>query len=78
MGDPERSEHGPTPGAAAEVQALVALVQARYGHRLDEAQRAEVERQVAAIVERARALRACPLAPTDEPTPPWAPHRADP
>jgi len=66
---PERAE--------AEAEALFALVRARYGERLTEAQLAELRGIVASTVERARALRAIRLKNSDEPAQPFAPFRAD-
>ena len=63
--------------AAAEVEALFALVRARYGERVDAAQLAELRGIVASAVERARALRAIRLKNSDEPAQPFAPFRAD-
>lgn len=62
---------------AEEVEALFALVRARYGSRLDPDQLEAVHRQVREVVARARALRAVPLAGSDEPVPTWTPYRAD-
>lgn len=66
---PERAE--------AEAEALFALVRARYGERLTEAQLAELRGIVASTVERAHALRAIRLKNSDEPAQPFAPFRAD-
>lgn len=63
--------------AAAETEALFALVRARYGERLTEAQLAELRAIVAGTVERAQALRAIRLKNSDEPAQSFAPFRAD-
>ena len=63
--------------AEAEAEALFALVRARYGERLTEAQLAELRAIVASTVERAQALRAIRLKNSDEPAQPFAPFRAD-
>jgi len=66
------------PGPAeAEVEALFALVHARYGERVTEEQLAELRAIVAGTVERAQALRAIRLKNSDEPAQPFAPFRAD-
>ena len=63
--------------AAAEVAALFAIVKARYGARLDEAQLEGVRRGVEAIVDAARLVRAVRLANADEPYQTFRPYRAD-
>ena len=60
-----------------EAEALFALIRARYGERLNEAQLAELREQVASIVARARPLRAVRLKNSDEPAQPFAPFRAE-
>lgn len=62
----------------AEVEALFALVKARYGARLDPEQLAGVRETIAGIVEAARAVRAVRLGNADEPAQPFVPFRADP
>ena len=59
------------------VEALVALVRARYGARVTGEQLAELRDQVASQVARARVLRAIRLANADEPAQPFAPYRSD-
>jgi hypothetical protein len=61
----------------SEVEALVALVRARYGARLTGEQLAALRDQVASQVARARVLRAVRLANADEPAQPFAPYRSD-
>jgi hypothetical protein len=61
-----------------EIEALLALVRARYGRRLDADQWREVEQAVGAIASAARALRAARLDNADAPYPPFQPHRASP
>ena len=63
--------------AAAEDAALFAIVKARYGARLDEAQLEGVRRGVEAIVDAARLVRAVRLANADEPYQTFRPYRAD-
>jgi hypothetical protein len=63
--------------AQAEVDALFALVSARYGARLDSQQLDGVRKAIEAIVEQARAVRAVRLGNADEPTPPFRAHRGD-
>jgi hypothetical protein len=60
-----------------EVDALFALVSARYGARLTAAQLEEVKKGVETIVTGARALRAVRLANRDEPMQSFTPFRAD-
>ena len=62
---------------AMEIDALFALVRARYGARLTAEQLDEVRKGVVALVETARALRSVKLGNTDEPMQPFAPFRAD-
>lgn len=62
----------------AEVEALLALVASRHGARLDREQMADVRRIVEGLVDMARALRAVPLRPSDEPHPPFAALRSEP
>jgi hypothetical protein len=68
-----------TDGEAAqvEVDALFALVTARYGARLDPQQLEGLHRAIEAIVDQARAVRAVRLVNTDEPTPAFRAHRRD-
>jgi hypothetical protein len=63
--------------AAAEIAALFAIVKARYGTRLDEAQLEGVRKGVEAIVDAARLVRAVRLANADEPYQTFRPYRAD-
>jgi hypothetical protein len=63
--------------AGAEVDALLGLIERRYGERLDARQKADVRRILEGIVGGVRALRAAPLAASDEPYPPFLPHRID-
>lgn len=63
--------------AKAEVEALFALVTARYGARLDAQQREGVRKAIESIVEQARAVRAVRLDNGDEPTPAFRAYRAD-
>ena len=60
-----------------EVDALFALVSARYGARLTTAQLEEVRKGVETVVKSARALRAVRLANGDEPIQSFGPFRAD-
>jgi hypothetical protein len=62
----------------AEVDALLALVRARYGGRLDDAQWRDVEQAVLAVATASRALRAVRLDNADAPYPPFQPHRGAP
>ena len=62
---------------AAEVAALFAIVKARYGARLDEAQLEGVRKGVEAVVDAARLVRAVRLANADEPYQTFRPYRAD-
>ena len=62
----------------AEVEAMLALVRARYGSRLDAEQLAGVRTAVEGIVQAARALRAVRLTNADEPAQPFAAYRAEP
>jgi hypothetical protein len=63
--------------AQAEVDALFAMVRARYGARLDAQQLDGVRKAIEAIVEQARAVRAVRLANADEPTPAFRAYRGD-
>ena len=63
--------------AKAEVEALFALVSARYGARLDAQQLEGVRKAIEGIVEQARAVRAVRLGNADEPTPAFRAYRAD-
>ena len=63
--------------AKAEVEALLALVTARYGARLDTPQREGVRKAIESIVEQARAVRAVRLGNADEPTPAFRAYRGD-
>ena len=63
--------------AQAEVEALFALVTARYGARLDAKQRDGLRSAIEAVVEQARAVRAVRLANTDEPAPAFRAYRRD-
>lgn len=63
--------------AAAEVHALVTVVNARYGGRLDAEQLEGVRKGIEAIVDAARLVRAVRLANSDEPSPAFRPYRAD-
>jgi hypothetical protein len=60
-----------------EAVALFALVRARYGDRLTDAELAELRDHVASQVARARPLRALRLKNSDEPAQPFAPFRSD-
>lgn len=60
-----------------DVDALFALVRARYGARLTAAELDEVRKGIEAVVESARALRAVRLQNADEPAQPFMPFRAD-
>ena len=62
-----------------EVELRMALLREWYGHRFsDPDQEAEVRRQVAQeMVRVSRVLRATPLAPGEEPFPPFRPYRGD-
>ena len=62
----------------AEVETMLALVQKRYGSRLDAEQLAGVRTSIEGIVQAARALRAVRLGNADEPAQPFAAYRADP
>jgi hypothetical protein len=62
----------------AEVEAMLALVRARYGSRLDAEQLAGVRTAVEGIVQAARALRAVRLTNADEPAQPVAAYRSEP
>ena len=61
-----------------EVDALVALVKARYGERLTPAELAEIEKLVRGQIASAHALRAVRLGNADEPDQPFTPHRDEP
>ena len=61
-----------------EVDALLALVRARYGGRLDDAQWREVEQAVLAVAAASRTLRSVRLQNADAPYPPFQPYRAAP
>ena len=61
----------------AEVEALFALVSARYGARLDAAQLEGLRKAIEGIVEQARAVRAVRLENAHEPTPAFRAYRAD-
>ena len=63
--------------APAEVDALLALVTARYGARLNAAQLDGLRRAIEAVVDQARAVRAVRLGKADEPTPPFRAYRGD-
>jgi hypothetical protein len=63
--------------AKAEVEALFALVSARYGARLDAQQLEGVRKAIEGIVEQARAVRAVRLGNADEPTTAFRAYRAD-
>ena len=63
--------------AQAEVDALFALVRARYGARLDAAQLEGLRKAIEGIVEQARAVRAVRLENVDEPVPAFRAYRAD-
>ena len=63
--------------AQAEVDALFAMVSARYGARLDAQQLDGVRKAIEAIVEQARAVRAVRLVNADEPTPAFRAYRGD-
>jgi hypothetical protein len=65
------------PAAGHEVDALFALIRARYGDRLTAEQLDGVRRGVEAIVAQAAALRAVRLGNAEEPVQPFAPFRAD-
>jgi len=56
-----------SPEAMAEVEAKVAEILRRYGSRLDEAQKADIRRLVREAQAPLEALRAFPLANSDEP-----------
>ena len=66
----------PTP-RAREIDILLELIRARYGHRLTPAQLEGVRRGVTAIVEQVGALRAVRLGNADEPVQRFVPFRAD-
>jgi len=66
------------PDQDAEVERLFALVRDRYGDRLTPVQIEDVKKGVEGIVLAARALRAVKLQNTDEPFPPFVPHRGRP
>jgi hypothetical protein len=63
--------------APAEVDALFALVTARYGARLNAAQLDGLRKAIEAVVDQARAVRAVRLGNADEPTPPFRAYRGD-
>jgi len=65
----------PGSDVADEVEPLFALVRERYGDRLTAAQLDEVRKGVEGVVLAARALRAVRLETSDEPFPPFIPHR---
>jgi hypothetical protein len=60
-----------------EVEARLSIVRARYGARLTPEQLAEIRTVVEGLVKGARAMRAISLRSSDEPTPSFAPYRAD-
>jgi len=61
----------------AEIDALFALVQRRYGSRLTPEELEGVRKGVQGVVEGARALRAVRLGNADEPFQPFATFRSD-
>jgi hypothetical protein len=61
----------------AEVDALFALVTARYGARLNAQQLDSLRKAIEAVVDQARAVRAVRLSNTVEPTPPFRAYRGD-
>ena len=63
--------------APAEVDALFALVAARYGARLSAKQLDSLHKAIEAVVDQARAVRAVRLANADEPTPAFRAYRVD-
>jgi hypothetical protein len=63
---------------ADEVEILFALIQARYGGRLEAAQLADVRAIVASIARDVAALRAAPIPDDAEPAQPFVPFRAGP
>jgi len=63
--------------AATEVEALFAVVRARYGARLDAEQLEGVRKGIEAAVEAARLVRAVRLVNSDEPYQSFRPYRAD-
>jgi hypothetical protein len=63
---------------ADEVEILFALIQARYGGRLEAAQLADVRAIVASIARDVAALRAAPIPDDAEPAQPFVPFRAEP
>jgi len=63
--------------APAEVDALFALVTARYGARLNAQQLDGLRKAIEAVVDQARAVRAVRLENADEPTPPFRAYRGD-
>ena len=82
MTTPDRPEPPPQPThedaeVQAEIDALFALVQRRYGSRLTPAELEAVRTGVQGLVEGARALRAVRLGNADEPFQPFAPFRTD-
>ena len=60
-----------------EAEILFALIRARYGARLDEAQREDVKKVVEAIVRDVTILRAFVLPDDAEPGQPFVPYRAE-
>jgi hypothetical protein len=77
FGEPPVSDGDAPDPHEAEVEALFALVRARYGERVTPAELAELRAIVAGSLERARALRAIRLDNGDEPAQPFRPFRAD-
>jgi hypothetical protein len=61
-----------------EAEILFALIRARYGARLDEAQLADVKKVVEGIVRDVAALRAVVMPDDAEPGQPFVAYRAEP
>jgi hypothetical protein len=61
-----------------EAEVLVALIQHRYGARLDEAQLAVVRETIDGMLRDVAALRAAPIPDDAEPVQPFIPFRAEP
>jgi hypothetical protein len=74
--DDKQNEGARPDPIAAEVEARMAVVLARYGDRLDDAARKTVRGDVESVVKRARRLREFPLTNADGPALLLVPYRA--
>lgn len=69
--DPETEEEDPA------LRPLLAVIQARYGDRLDETQLDQVAQQLGGLLRDAAGLRAYPLVNADEPFSIYRPYRKE-